>query len=140
MIETTAPPAKPAPNPTPISAPYWDSLNEGKLTIQKCTACGSLQHYPRPFCVNCLSSDLEWERVSGRATLFSFTIVRRAASPAFAPDLPYVLAIVELEEGPHMTGNVIGIPVEEVVVGMPLELTIVPVGDGQSVPQWKARR
>ncbi|MGB3121981.1 MAG: zinc ribbon domain-containing protein, partial [Verrucomicrobiales bacterium] len=82
MTETTAPPVKPAPHPTPISAHYWESLNEGKLTIQKCTACGSLQHYPRPFCLNCLSSDLEWERVSGRATLFSFTIVRRAASPA----------------------------------------------------------
>ena len=140
MTETTAPPAKPAPHPTPISAHYWESLNDGNLTIQKCTACGSLQHYPRPFCVNCLSSDLEWERVSGRATLFSFTIVRRAASPAFAPDLPYVLAIIELEEGPHMTGNVIGIPVDEVVVGMPLDLTVVPAGDGQSLPQWKARR
>lgn len=140
MTETTAPPAKPAPHPTLISAPYWESLNEGKLSIQKCTACGSRQHYPRPFCVTCLSPDLEWEAASGRATLFSFTIVRRAASPAFAADVPYVLAIVELEEGPHMTGNVIGIPAEEVVVGMPLELTMVTVGDGQSLPQWKARK
>lgn len=139
MTETTAPPVKPVPHPTPISAHYWESLNDGKLTIQKCAACGSLQHYPRPFCVACLSSDIEWAEVSGRATLFSFTIVRRAASPAFAPDLPYVLAIVELEEGPHMTGNVIGMPVEQVVVGMPLELAIVPVGEGQSLPQWKAR-
>lgn len=140
MTEPTAPLPKPAPHPTSISARYWESLNAGKLCIQRCTACGLLQHYPRPFCVTCLSSDLEWKEVSGRATLFSFTIVRRAASPAFAPDLPYVLAIVELEEGPHMTGNVIGTPVEEMVVGMPLELTIVPAGDGQSLPQWKACR
>jgi len=140
MTETTAPPAKPAPEPTPISAHYWESLNAGKLAIQKCSACGSLQHYPRPFCVTCLSPDIEWVEASGRATLFSFTIVRRAASPAFAADVPYILAIVELEEGPHMTGNVIGIPVEEAVVGMPLELTIVPAGGGQSLPQWRPRR
>jgi len=115
-------------------------LNDGKLSIQKCVACGSFQHYPRPFCVSCLSPNIEWKETSGRATLFSFTVVRRAATPAFAPDLPYVLAIIELEEGPHLTGNVIGIPVEEVIVGMPLELAIVQVGDGQSLAQWTPRK
>jgi len=87
-----------------------------------------------------LSQDIEWKPVSGRATLFSYTIVRRAAAPAFASDVPYVLAIVELEEGPHMTGNVIGIPVEEVSVGMALELSLVTVGDGQALPQWTPRK
>ena len=139
MTDATALPAKPAPHPSSISEPYWRSLNDGVLSVQRCATCGSLQHYPRPFCVRCLSQEIEWKPVSGRATLFSYTIVRRAASPALAADLPYVLAIVELEEGPHMTGNVVGIPVEEVVVGMPLELTMVAVGDGQSLPQWRPR-
>ncbi len=140
MTDATALPAKPAPHPSPISEPYWRSLNEGVLSIQRCATCGSLQHYPRPFCVRCLSQEIEWKPVSGRATLFSYTIVRRAASPAFASDVPYVLAIVELEEGPHMTGNVIGIPVEEVSVGMALELSLVTVGDGQALPQWTPRK
>lgn len=140
MTDTTATPPKPAPHPTPISEPYWSSLVDGRLSIQHCSACGSFQHYPRPFCVRCLSTQLDWKSTSGRATVFSFTIVRRAASPAFAPDLPYVLAIVELEEGPHMTGNVIGIPAGEVTIGMPLELTVVPVGEGQALPQWRPRR
>jgi len=137
MTDATAAPPKPAPHPSAISEPYWRSLANGKLVIQRCTACGSLQHYPRPFCVKCLSSEIEWQPVSGRATLFSFTVVRRAATAAFASDVPYVLAIVELEEGPHMTGNVIGVPIAEVAVGMPLELTVVPVGDGLALPQWR---
>jgi uncharacterized OB-fold protein len=139
MTDESATPPKPVPHPTPISEPYWRSLVDGKLSIQRCPACDSLQHYPRPFCVNCLSSELEWKHVSGRATLFSFTVVRRAATAAFAADLPYVLAIVELEEGPHLTGNVIDVPVDDVAVGMPLELAVVPVGDGQVLPQWRPR-
>ncbi len=139
MSDPSAVTPRPVPQPTPVSEPFWRLLAEGTMTVQRCSSCGSLQHYPRPFCVRCLSTALEWQPVSGRATLYSYTVVRRAASPAFAGDVPYVLGIIELEEGPHVTGNVIGAPIDNLRVGMPLELVIVPVGDGAVLPQWRQR-
>lgn len=129
---------KPVPAPTGISEPFWKATTEGLLVLQKCGSCGAIQHYPRPFCVTCLEQDLQWVKASGKGTLYSFTIVRRAASKAFEPDLPYVLAIVELQEGPHMTANVIDISIGALRVGMPLDLMFTPAGDGIAIPQWRA--
>ncbi len=130
---------KPLPRPTLISKPFWDGLREERLLIQRCRACGGLQHYPRPHCIRCLSLELEWVQASGRGTVYSYTIVRRAANPAFAEDVPYVLAVIELEEGPHLSGNVVGIAPEEVRIGMPVEAVFDHVTPEATLLKWRPR-
>jgi uncharacterized OB-fold protein len=114
------PPAKPLPAPSPVSQPFWDGLREGKLCIQRCLACKKNVFYPRTICPQCLSDRLEWWTASGRGKLYSYTIVRRAMNPAFQAEVPYVFAIVELEEGPRVTTNVVNCALEALAVDMPL--------------------
>ena len=119
-MTTTEQPKRPLPRPTRVSAPFWEAAREHRLVVQQCRLCGNLQHYPRPFCIRCGADTIDWKECSGRGTVYTFTIVRQAATPAFAGRVPYVFAIVELEEGPRMTTNITGCPPEEVRVGMPV--------------------
>jgi hypothetical protein len=112
---------KPLPNPTPISQPFWDAAREHRLAIQQCAACNRHLFYPRPLCPFCGSTDLAWTDVSGRGIVYSFTVARRPTARPFEPDVPYVIAIVELAEGPHMTTNIIGCDPDSVHVEMPVE-------------------
>ena len=112
--------AKPLPAPSPVTQPFWDGLREGELRIQRCRDCAKHVFYPRTACHYCLSDRLEWVKASGRGTLYSFTIVRRAMNPAFQADVPYVFAIVELEEGPRVTTNIVNCPLEALRVDMPV--------------------
>jgi uncharacterized OB-fold protein len=116
-------PSRPLPRPTGISAPFWRGAAEGRLLLQRCRRCGSFIYYPRPFCPTCLGGELEWREASGKGQVYTYTVVRRAATPAFADKVPYVLAIVELEEGPRLVTNIVGCRPEEVRVGMPVKAT-----------------
>jgi uncharacterized OB-fold protein len=113
--------AKPLPRPSELTRPFWDGLREGELRLQKCGDCGEFVFYPRPACSRCMSERLEWTTVSGRGKVYTFTIVRRANIPAFQADVPYVFAIVELDEGPRLATNVIGCDPESVRVDMPVK-------------------
>ncbi len=110
--------AKPLPKPTPTSRPFWEAARRHELSIQRCARCQAYIYYPRERCPNCFSNQLNWERVSGRGKVYSYTVVRRAASRSFA-DQPYVLAIVELDERVRMTTNIVADP-KDVKVGMPV--------------------
>ena len=112
---------KPLPAPSEVSQPYWDGLKAGGVRVQRCTTCGEYVFYARPFCTKCLSEALEWVTLSGRGRVYTFTVVRRAMNPAFADDVPYVYAIVELEEGPRVMTNVVNCGVEAVRVDMPVK-------------------
>jgi uncharacterized OB-fold protein len=109
---------KPLPKSTPTSRPFWEAARRHELSLQRCAACKAYIYYPRERCPHCFSDRLAWERVSGRGKVYSYTVVRRASSRSFA-DQPYVLAIVELDEGPRMTSNIVAAP-ESVKVGMPV--------------------
>ncbi|MER2534113.1 MAG: OB-fold domain-containing protein [Rhizobiaceae bacterium] len=85
-----------------LQSEYQQHLAKGELHVQKCEACGELNMYPRARCPHCYSSNLSWVRVSGRATLLSYTVVRTAAPKAFAEDTPYAIGIVKLDEGPQL--------------------------------------
>jgi uncharacterized OB-fold protein len=111
---------KPLPVPSEVSAPYWAGLREGALRVQKCRECSRYLFYPRSVCPFCLSRALEWAEACGRGRLYSYTVVRRAMHPAFQEDVPYVYAIVELEEGVRVTTNVVNCPLEALRVDMPL--------------------
>lgn len=114
--------AKPLPRPTAVSQEFWAAARRHELRLQRCRSCGAHIFYPRAFCPACLSDSLEWTSVSGRGKVYSFTVVRRAMHPAFRPDVPYVLAIVELEEGPRLTTNIVGCDPSDVRVDMPVDV------------------
>jgi len=113
--------AKPLPRPSELTRPFWDGLRERELRLQKCGDCDAFVFYPRPACTRCMGERLEWTAVSGRGRVYTFTIVRRANIPAFQTDVPYVFAIVELDEGPRLATNVIGCDPEAVRVDMPVK-------------------
>jgi uncharacterized OB-fold protein len=121
--------ARPMPHPTPVSQPYWDAAREHRLAAPRCRACGTLFLYPRATCPACLSAELDWEQLSGRGRVYTFTVVRQAAHPAFADDVPYVLAIVELDEGPRLLTNVVGCDPGEVRCDQPVEVVFDDAGE-----------
>ena len=130
---------KPVPVPTAESQEYWAGCKRHELLIQRCRSCGRFQFYPRAVCTGCLSQDLEWAKASGRGTVYSYSVVYRAPSKAFAADAPYATAIVELEEGVRMMSNVVGCPPEEVRIGMPVEVVFEDVSDEIALPKFRPR-
>lgn len=140
MLREVAPLAdtnRPLPTPTPETQPYWDALREHKLLIQRCTDCVKAYFYPRPFCPTCFSKNVEWFEASGKGTLYSFVINHRPA-PGFGPD-PYVIAVVELEEGGRMMSNLVGIDADpdKIHCDMPLEIVYLDVNDQVTLPQFR---
>ncbi|WP_416899976.1 MAG: Zn-ribbon domain-containing OB-fold protein [Minwuia sp.] len=120
---------KPAPHPNADSEAFWAACAQERLTIQKCGSCGAVQHYPRSLCIACGSHDLDLIDASGRGEVFTFTINHRAPSPAFAADAPYVIALIDLEEGPRMMMNVIGCEPADVRIGMKVKVVFEPRGE-----------
>ncbi|MDB5575537.1 MAG: hypothetical protein JWR80_713 [Bradyrhizobium sp.] len=106
---------KPAPAIDPDSAPYWDALNEGRLILKSCGSCGKSHFYPRELCPHCHSDNLSWIEASGRGVIFSFTVCRRPAGPAFAGEVPYVVALIDLAEGPRIMSRILGDPAAVVI-------------------------
>lgn len=92
----------------PITAPFWEAAARRTLVIQRCRSCGTHQFYPRPFCLSCNADSLEWVAASGRATVYSQTTVRLQIMPTLAP--PYVIALVDLDEGPRLLTLMVGPP------------------------------
>ncbi len=131
-------PKRPLPQPTPETREFWEGASRRELRIQRCRGCGRAYWYPRPFCPNCSSKDVEWFTASGKGRLHTYVIVHRAA-PGFQDWAPYVIAIVELEEGPHMMSNVVGIEPapEHLPVGLPLEVTWEQQEDGIALPLFR---
>ncbi len=128
---------KPFPVPSLETRPYWDGCKAHELRIQRCMACGKHQFYPRLYCAQCFSDRVEWVKASGRAKVATFTIVRRPVSPAFADEVPYVVALVTLEEGPTMMTNIVGIAPEQVEIGMPVTVTFDDWSEEISIPKFK---
>ena len=95
-------PSKPLPMPDDLTRPFWDAARERRLEIQRCSACGYYNHPPRPLCDACGSEDLAFEPVSGRGTVYSYTVMRQRNVKGFEDDVPYVNVIVELDEQPML--------------------------------------
>ncbi|MBA2282260.1 MAG: Zn-ribbon domain-containing OB-fold protein [Actinomycetota bacterium] len=110
------------PNPDAETVPYWEAARDGRLLIKRCTACGRPHFYPRPFCPHCWSDAVEWEEASGRATIYTFSIVRRNDLPPWGERVPYVAAVVDLEEGPRMITNIVDCDVDVVAIGQSVEV------------------
>ncbi len=122
--------AKPAPRPTPETAPYWEGTAQGELRIQRCRACDRAYFYPRSSCPHCASTDVSWITATGRGRLHTYLISHRAA-PGFGDQVPYAIAVVELEEGPRMMTNIVGVDntPEALELDMALEVAFELRGD-----------
>jgi uncharacterized protein len=127
---------KPIPAGGNVIGEFWSAAAEGRLVFQQCPVCGTRQHYPRLLCRTC-GAEPEWRDASGDGVVHTFTIVRQNGAKPFNDELPYVVAIVELAEGPRMMGNVTGCPPESVTVGMPVRAYAVRVEDGLAIPFWE---
>jgi len=112
---------------------YWEAAAAGRLLLRRCAGCGRAHHYPREFCPYCWSEDVGWESASGRATLYAWSEVHVNDLPPFRDRLPYVVAVVELEEGPRMMTAVVDCPAAELWIGMALTVTFPTVGSADTV-------
>lgn len=102
--------------------PFWDALRRHQFSLQKCEACGALRFIPTEICAQCCSQDWSWTPVSGKGRVYTYTVVHRGPTPAYQADAPYVIAHVELDEGPRVISNLVGCDPATVRVGMPVEV------------------
>jgi len=133
------PKPRPAAVPDPDSAPYWEATHEGRLVVQQCRSCGARQLYGRAHCVEC-RGEVEWVEASGRGTLYSFTVIRQNYSRPFRDMLPYVVGLVDLEEGPRVMTNVVGCEPEDIFIGMPLRARFEAVSDEAGIALFEPAR
>lgn len=119
------------------SLPYWNAARERRLVIRKCKACSELHFMPRHLCPVCWSDQLEWIEAKGTGQVHSFSVIHRASDPAFASRVPYVVALVELDEGPRMMANIIGEGALLVAIGDPVMVTFEDRGGGAMLPQFE---
>jgi len=127
------------PVPDDFSKPFWDAINEKRLTVQNCTSCNTMQYPPRPECQDCGSDKFEWKEVSGKGHILSYFITYDGRYQRRIPDQPYNVAIVSLDEDPRINfyANLPGVPVKEVPVGAPVEVIYEEAAPGQLIHDWK---
>ena len=110
------------PTPDDHTRVFWDAARERRLLIKRCASCGRAHYYPRTFCPFCWSERVAWEEASGRATLYTYSIVYQNDLPPFPERVPYVAAVVDLEEGPRVMTNVVDCDFDALQIGMALEV------------------
>ncbi len=119
--------------------PLWDGTSRKELLIQRCNACGAFRHPPSPICQNCLSDQHEWVPASGRGSVYTFAVVRQALGRGWEEKVPYVVAVIELEEGPRFLSNVVNVDPDAVRIGMPVEVTYLERADAATLPLFQPR-
>ena len=135
----TAEYAKPLPEITDDTRSFWEGCKRHELLLQKCTNCGHMR-FASPTCPECWSMEHEWVRSGGRGTVYSWVVIHQRYSRAFEDDLPYNVAIVELEEGPRLLSSLVGIENEAIRPGLPVEVTWEDVDGEFSLPKFKPVR
>jgi len=124
------------PVPTPVvtseTKPFWDATAEGRLVLPHCNACGFVIWYPRSFCPECASTDVSWHDASGMGTIYSFSITRKGQG-AYRDAGAYVLAYVELDEGPRVMTNIVDCDPESLAVGQRVRVCFADTGQGSAL-------
>ena len=128
---------KPLPKVNADTNPFWDACRNHELRFQKCTECGHVRWPPSIICPLCYSNKTEWIRASGKGKVFSFVVYHKAYHPAFEADLPYVVAMVELQEGPHFLTNIVGCDPGAVSCEMPVDVSWEDITEEFSLPKFR---
>jgi uncharacterized protein len=121
---------------TPETTPFWDATTDGKLVLPRCVQCGTTIWYPKAFCPACAASTVEWVPTSGNGTVYSFSITRKGAG-VWSEHSPYVIAYVELEEGPRVLTNIVGCNVADVYIGMEVSVVFDATEEGPAVYRFQ---
>ena len=130
-------PAKPVPKIDPWVQPFWDATRNERLIIQQCTECDRHIFYPRIACPFCSADDPQWVEASGHGRIYSYTVVENNAPSAFIADMPYVIAVIELEEGVRMLSNVIGCDASELDCELPVEVAFEKLNEDITLPKFR---
>jgi uncharacterized OB-fold protein len=132
--------AKPLPEPSIDSQPFWDNLKNGRLTFQTCANCGQVRHYPRPVCEACYSMESDWTEASGKGTLYSWTETHHPFHVAFRGETPYILATVDMAEGVRIQSLLLGASVGELALGLPVETVLHRATEDVTLPLFRLAR
>jgi uncharacterized protein len=130
---------KPKPEPVvqPWAQPYWDAARSNRFVLQHCNSCDKVIHYPRIACPHCGGDDLGWREATGKGTIYSFTVVESNAPSAFIPDIPYVVAVIRLEEGVQMLSNVVDCDPHSLRCDQPVEVTFRVLNERFTLPCFR---
>jgi|688.fasta_scaffold920028_1 uncharacterized OB-fold protein len=122
---------------TDLTRPFWLAAKEGKLVVQHCISCNKNQFFPRPFCLHCMSSELEWIQSNGTGTIYTFTINRRGSDPYMNARVPYAVAMIELDEGVRLMANIVDSVLEQIQIGGRVHVTFEALTEHISLPQFR---
>lgn len=128
---------KPLPAISSLNAPYWDGLKRREVTLQRCNACHKLWYPPGPFCPDCWSRSCTWEKLSGRGKVNSWVIFHQAYFSSVKDEIPYNVAEVELDEGPRLLTNLVGIESADIEIGMPVEVVFDDVTEDVTLAKFR---
>jgi uncharacterized OB-fold protein len=131
---------KPLPVPSPESEPFWAACRRHELALQRCDACGTFWFPPSALCPTCLGDAWRWRPTAGRGTVYSFVVFQRVYHPGFADEIPYVVAVVELEEGPRLPTALVGTAPDDVHCDMEVEVVFDDVTDTVTLPKFRPTR
>jgi uncharacterized OB-fold protein len=136
QMEQGASATRQPPSYSELAAPYWEAAAQGRLVVQHCDDCDHAIFPPRPLCPACWSANVRWRDASGRARIESFSVVHRAPNETFAPEVPYVVALVLLDEGTRMMTNIVGVEPDAVAIDMRVRAVFTQY-DGFVLPQFE---
>lgn len=128
---------KPLPSSLPWSRPFWEGCKRHELLIQQCRDCGTNIFYPKLYCPNCLSPDIKWIKASGRGKIYTFTVAYNYVPTEFAEEVPYIVAVVRLEEGVQLMSNIVGCQPEQVKCDLEVEVVFDDITDEITLPKFK---
>ncbi len=128
---------KPIPGPDEESAPFFEGAHQHRLMLMRCDDCGRFRYPARDRCDACWSTSTSWVQASGRGTVYTFGLMHQVYHPGFRDQIPYNVTVVELEEGPRMTTNIVGLPNDQIRVGMAVEVMFEEISNGISLPKFQ---
>jgi len=132
-------PMKPLPRPSPESRAFWEGAKAKKLMLPRCNECGRFWFPPSQRCRHCLSADFAWHESAGAGRIYSFVVYTRVYHPAFEADVPYVVALIELDEGPRLLSNIVGTPWKNVRCDMRVRVMFEDAAPGVTIPKFSVQ-
>jgi len=131
---------KPLPGNNPDTQPFWEACHEHILKFQQCVACGYVRWPPAMICPRCHGTQVTWVTAAGTGSIYSYVVYRETYHPAFEPELPYVVALVQLPEGPRLLTNIVGCAPDDLTCDLPVEVAWDDVTETVSLPKFRLRR